>query len=611
MEGNQSNVAVASPNGMSAVPAGQELAMQTLSYSSQPPSPNTPSTPHQQSRNSIRLLSGILAVNILLLGSALVCGAAFSKVKVLSDEEIHIYLTILLILTTAWMIFYMVHTASRTQAVLYKDSHAGPIWLRGSALVCGAAFSKVKVLSDEEIHIYLTILLILTTAWMIFYMVHTASRTQAVLYKDSHAGPIWLRGGLVLFGVASLIMDVFKIGYSTGKLNCESPVKVTFPLVQLVFVVVQTYFLWVHSKDCVQKQSNITGWRGLRLTAWEGKSGRSGCECTHGACEIFEKGFYYLYPFNIEYSLFASAMTYVMWKNIGREIDNCSPHKISFRTKGVVFGVIVGLLVVIAGLGVFVVYEVEVTGDVSKERVLIMYYTFSIVGLSLMSLASLAGSIIYRFDKRTVVSTKNPTRSLDVALLFGAALGQFLISYFSIVAIVAEKATRTVSMLNLICSCLIILQLCLQNLFIIEGLHKQPYHAEPPVVSVVFINEGTSHSNPYSPSLKNDNDEPSPAENSLELSSHSHDFSSTTHSSSSRMSWKRRALKEISGFLLLCNVIFWIIPAFGARPQFENGLEEWVYGFSMWVAIVNIGLPFGIFYRMHSVASLFEVYLTS
>ncbi|MGH0144666.1 UNVERIFIED_CONTAM: hypothetical protein FKN15_029639 [Acipenser sinensis] len=584
MEGNQSNIAAASPNGASSVPAGQELPMQTLGNSSQPPSPHTPSAPHQQNRNSIRLLSGILAVNILLLGSA---------------------------------------------------------------LVCGAAFSEVKVLSDEEMHIYLTVLLFLTTAWMIFYMVHTASRTQAVLYKDSHAGPIWLRGGLVLFGVASLIMDIFKIGYSTGLLNCESPVKVTFPLVQLVFVVVQTYFLWVHSKDCVQKDSNITGC-GLMLTLatnlllWMSavadeslhqtgeealkpngsfshlrdgsmffKAGGSGCECTHSACGIFEKGFYYLYPFNIEYSLFASAMTYVMWKNIGREIDDSSHHKISFRAKGIVFGVIAGLLVVIAGLGVFIVYEVEVTGDASKKRVLIMYYTFSIVGLILMSLASLAGSIIYRFDKRTVVSTKNPTRSLDVTLLLGAALGQFVISYFSIVAIVAEKATRTVSMLNLICSCLIILQLCLQNLFIIEGLHKQPYHAEPPVVSVVFINEGTSRSNPYLPSLNNGNDEPSPAENSLELSSHSHDFRSTTHSSSSRMSWKRRALKEISMFLLLCNVIFWIIPAFGARPQFDNGLEEWVYGFSMWVAIVNIGLPFGIFYRMHSVASLFEVYLTS
>ena len=51
------------------------------------------------------------------------------------------------------------------------------------------------------------------------------------------------------------------------------------------------------------------------------------------------------------------------------------------------------------------------------------------------------------------------------------------------------------------------------------------------------------------------------------------------------------------------------MPAFGARPQFDQTVEIHFYGFTMWAAIVNIGLPFGIFYRMHSVASLFEVYL--
>ena len=55
----------------------------------------------------------------------------------------------------------------------------------------------------------------------------------------------------------------------------------------------------------------------------------------------------------------------------------------------------------------------------------------------------------------------------------------------------------------------------------------------------------------------------------------------------------------------------WIMPAFGARPQFDHYLEADFYTFSMWAAVVNIGLPIGIFYRMHSVASLFEVYLTS
>lgn len=53
------------------------------------------------------------------------------------------------------------------------------------------------------------------------------------------------------------------------------------------------------------------------------------------------------------------------------------------------------------------------------------------------------------------------------------------------------------------------------------------------------------------------------------------------------------------------------MPAFGARPQFDHDTETEFYEFNLWATVVNIGLPFGIFYRMHSVASLFEVYLTS
>lgn len=53
------------------------------------------------------------------------------------------------------------------------------------------------------------------------------------------------------------------------------------------------------------------------------------------------------------------------------------------------------------------------------------------------------------------------------------------------------------------------------------------------------------------------------------------------------------------------------MPAFGARPEFDHPTEINIYTFAMWSAIVNIGLPFGIFYRMHSVASLFEVSLMS
>lgn len=53
------------------------------------------------------------------------------------------------------------------------------------------------------------------------------------------------------------------------------------------------------------------------------------------------------------------------------------------------------------------------------------------------------------------------------------------------------------------------------------------------------------------------------------------------------------------------------MPAFGARPQFDHDAETEFYQFSMWAVVVNVGLPFAIFYRMHSVSSLFEVFLNS
>lgn len=52
----------------------------------------------------------------------------------------------------------------------------------------------------------------------------------------------------------------------------------------------------------------------------------------------------------------------------------------------------------------------------------------------------------------------------------------------------------------------------------------------------------------------------------------------------------------------------WILPAFGCRPQYDNGLEQETFGFSMWTTVLNFAIPLNLFYRMHSVASLFEVF---
>ncbi|XP_075942018.1 proton channel OTOP2-like isoform X3 [Anarhichas minor] len=506
------------------------------------------------------------------------------------------------------------------EAVVERAHHGGGwllsgivcvnILILGCALVSGSAFNSVAITAVHR-QIFLIILLLLTMLWMLFYTAVTSRKDQAVLFKDSHAGPVWLRGGLLLFGLLSLIMDIFKIATYVGYLHCDSAVT--------------TYFLWFHAKDCVQLHTNFTRC-GLALTLstnlvvwmaavteesvhqteipdlnvsvshkmYRASYGDRKCECSHLACDTFKDAFYYLYPFNIEYSLFASAVAYVMWKNVGRLVEDRSHHSIKFRPKDVCSGPVMGILLVVAGLVTFIVYKVDLLTEDEKNRneALLIHFIMNIVIVSLMSVSTVIGCVVYRLDNREHVSEKNPTRSLDVRLLLGASMGQFIISYFTIVAAVATGAGGYLNALNLSWAVLTVLQLGLQNYFIIEGLHREPFHV---------MQEAALHTNAHA-----FREHP---ETNVVLGSRRSKYFVT--SSPDKPSWKRRVLKEVCAFLLLANIILWIMPAFGARPQFDHPIEIKFYKFTMWAAIVNIGLPFGIFYRMHSVASLFEVYLIS
>ncbi|XP_041672721.1 proton channel OTOP2-like isoform X2 [Cheilinus undulatus] len=498
------------------------------------------------------------------------------------------------------------------------------ILILGLALVSGSAFNSVAI-SAVHRQIFLIILLLLTMLWMLFYSAITSRKEQAIEFKDNHAGPVWLRAGLLLFGLLSLLMDIFKIATYVGYLHCDSAVKVAFPVVQAVFLMLQTYFLWAHAKDCVQKHKNFTRC-GLtvalstNLVVWmaavteeslhqteipdlyvnvshkmyRANYGGKKCKCSHSACDTFKEAFYFLYPFNIEYCLFASAIVYVMWKNVGRLVEDHCIHHVKFRPKEVCLGPLVGVILVVAGLVTFILYEVDILkeDEEKRNRALLIHFTMNIVIVSLMCLSTVIGCIIYRLDYREHVSEKNPTRSLDVGLLVFASMGQFVISYFSIIAMVATGARGYLNALNLAWAVLTVLQIGLQNYFIIEGLNREPFHA---------IMEAALHTNAHS------------FQEHVDMSSINEGKRSSyfLHLSNGKPNWKRRVLKEVCAFLLLANITLWIQPAFGARPQFDHPTEIKFYRFTMWAAIVNIGLPFGIFHRMHSVASLFEVYSLS
>nr|XP_025954633.1 proton channel OTOP3 [Dromaius novaehollandiae] len=504
---------------------------------------------------------------------------------------------------------------SQKAGQLFSGLLAMNVVFLGSAFLSSMIFNHVAI-TLADVWILLSILKVLCLCWIIYYLLGTSRQPHAVLHRDSHAGPIWLRGSLLLFGAFSVLLNVFEIGYSVVHIQCKSQVQIVFPSIEILFISTQTLFLWHHSKDCIQVQHNLTRC-GLMLTIatnlllWllavtndsihkeiesqlrdveQRLAGNETISCTcpnTTACSIFQKGYILLYPFNTEYCLICCSMLYVMWKNVGRRISHhdASHVKRKFKLQGVVFGPLLGVTAVIVGICVFMMYQIQATGSAPNYQIFVMYYSYYIVLLPLMSVAAVIGTIIHALEKRDLDTLKNPTRSLDVILLMGAALGQIGMSYFSIVAIVATDPRDLLNSLILSYSVLLIFQHITQNVFIIDGLHRQP-----------FWNHEAHNQRRVSV---------------LELGQEIRRVSLSYIHTYSHLSWKRKALREIAFFLVLCNIILWIMPTFGAHPVFENGLEKSFYGYSTWFVIVNFGLPLGVFYRMHSVGGLLEVYISA
>ncbi|KFQ36361.1 Otopetrin-3, partial [Mesitornis unicolor] len=544
----------------------------------------------------------------------------------------------------------------------------------GSAFLSSMIFNHVAI-TLADVWILLSILKVLCLCWITYYLLGTSRQPHAVLYRDSHAGPIWVRGSVLLFGSFSILLNVFQIGYSALLIQCKSKVEIVFPSIEIIFICTQAFFLWHHSKDCIQVQHNFTRC-GLMLAIatnlllwllavtndtihmeiesqlreverrFEGKApfphpylcnDTTLCTCPNTTiCKVFQKGYILLYPFNTEYCLICCSVLYVMWKNVGRRISHhhASHIKPKFRLQGVVFGPLLGATAVIIGICVFMVYQVQATSSVPNRQVFVMYYSYYIVLLPLMSVAAVIGTIIHALEKKELDTLKNPTRSLDVILLMGAALGQIAMSYFSIVAIVATDPRDLLNSLILSYSVLLIFQNITQNVFIIDGLHRQPFAAaaearhmghtgQHTVASELPGEEDATASNKQEhvqmppgkeeemKEEQNHEDYDQRRVSMLELGQEIRKVSLSYIQSYSHLSWKRRALREISFFLVLCNIILWIMPTFGAHPVFENGLEKTFYGYSTWFAIVNFGLPLAVFYRMHSVGGLLEVYITA
>ncbi|XP_071987020.1 proton channel OTOP2-like isoform X2 [Engystomops pustulosus] len=386
------------------------------------------------------------------------------------------------------------HSANPRTTILLSLLYLALLTFFGSAVLL--AEMRHHNPQTHNVQGFLTVLMLTSSAWMLWFAWTSAKNKKIKMYQDHQAGASWLKGGLCLFALATLVLDCLTLGYYHELHHCTSVLVTSFPIVQAVFTVIQVSLLSFYAKVCIQEKqqlnrfglmhalaTNILMWmsvvldesmkhlqeiydiqkKKMNILEWVHTNS---CTCTTDLCHIFSEGADYLHPFNIEFSLFSSTMLYVMWKNAGK--TNCpasvSGHgKATLHINGVFVGLILGAFAISATFGVMISFGVLAKSPETVPEALRIYYLFNSVLLSAMFIASVIGIVTCRLQK---------------------------------------------------------------------GLR----------------------------------------------------FDDTSKS------------------------VVWILYAYGTRPHLVSQIEQSFYGFTLWVIIVKISLPLGIFYRMHSVASLFEAY---
>ncbi|XP_042364114.1 proton channel OTOP3-like [Plectropomus leopardus] len=518
--------------------------------------------------------------------------------------------------------------------------------LLGAALVAGQAFNPDE-LKHQEPQVFLLLLMGVSLVWMLWYLLWARNQPGICPHKDHHAGGITVTAVLMLFAAFSLLLFVFRAGYLISMRECKPAATVLSPFFEASFLTLQTYLLWAHSKDCIHRHKIITRsglmvilsadvllWLNavtedtiheeIELEKEDGLdfsnkssseadgSGLSGianstfCQCSaSAACLTFRKGFEILFPFNMEYYLMAGCLIYVMWKNVGRRMSPGHHHvaqKLTLHVVyqgGVIYGLVFGTLVLVAGVAVFILYQVWVGQRQLRLTAFHIFYGYHLAVMPVMSMCSLAGMLVHRLERRANEEGHNPTRSLDVMLLVAAALGQLALSYFSLVAALAVGTRGPLGDLDLSYSLLSLLELILQNIFIIEGLHRHP--------NLLAKKKARQRSSIFKKKVN----VPIQEERKTDISLLDGNTSAAVQQHDGKRPWTKRAIQEICAFLILANIMLWVIPAFGVHPQFENGLGKQFFGFSAWFVLVNLGQPLCVFYRMHSVGALMELLISA
>ncbi|XP_076368324.1 proton channel OtopLc-like isoform X2 [Tachypleus tridentatus] len=425
--------------------------------------------------------------------------------------------------------------------------------------------------------------------------------------NDRSHGSLFLRIGAIAFGLGTMVYNGLEFGqfFEIPQTSpCYSVLLGINPVLHMIFTFAQMYFIFVNARINIHKFKMIARFGLMHMVAtnlciWIRTLGK---ETLHevarnllkrghgGLLEEFMMPFRelnnsnisnpcqkedilgnivassspFLYPFIVEYSLIGAAVLYVMWKNVGKDpvfqgetqeedrlsrtssIQSTNPVNCSGSSKGLFCGLLVLVICVICLIVFFVLIF-------HNHYRLLAIYLSDLSHCTILVLA-IVGIIIGFFRVKPLRFSPFRKDQLRDILLRVAAFGLYIHSMFGIIAGSLSTMTYIPNILLLITSCLTMLQITLQSLFIADMSCRTAYLPEQ--------------------------DQQKPG-------------------------------RQVVTFLMISNLTLWIIYTFQMQKVEASPVEREFYGIMGWAVITRVTLPLSIFYRFHSAVTFAEIWKNS
>nr|CAD7589468.1 unnamed protein product [Timema genevievae] len=432
------------------------------------------------------------------------------------------------------------------------------------------------------------------------------------------ATSFYLRVGALAFGLGTLVFNGLEMAmHSMMEGACLNDVVFVHPVLHGLFTFLQMHFLFVNSQSTpilgARVASNIPtplqlrGFPRSMLTRHQrdltfSRNVTSAhiyqplsdshisqvvslheCLNTNSLGQLWTSSMPFLYPFIIQFSLIAAAVTFIMGQNVGlgriymnkhKKLNNnnincggsskgCSmtermlEDNWSVDCGGASKGLFLGLLCLVAGIVVIIIFLV-VKEDLDFPVDTIFWLTSGALAaiLSLSCIMTVVGLVQIR---RLSYSGKEPS-TLDSLLATVTATGVQLYSVFGIVvgasglAVADVEGSHAKNTMLLSVSFLQLIQACGQSTLISEGMRR---------------------------------------------------------ASLTRYQMIVRPGRQIITFLLCSNAVLWAYDTFVTQSWMSQELQLRFFGVLAWGLVSRIGLPLLVFYRFHSCVLLLEVWKRS